>query len=209
MDHDADRPRGVLSPADRAFLRGETEMTHDQSRRNAEARIRKRVVNAIRDFTLLVHALKPKDREGIFDTIDDPTFVDGVLSMLSFTYLGLKESGMDFERVLVPAVRRAEEVHAADTLGSTAEVDVDFDVRAEYGSSVADTADRIRSDTPVTPEELFAVAMADDPVIEEVESILVRLPHGTDTDDGVLERLATYLDADVTHQPPNRVELNL
>ncbi|WP_256686791.1 hypothetical protein [Halococcus qingdaonensis] len=209
MDHDADRPRGVLSPADRAFLRGETEMTHDQSRRNAEARIRERIVNAIEDFTLLVHTLKPKDREGVFDTVDDPAFVDGVLSMLSFTYLGLKESGMDFEQVLVPAVRRAEEVHAAGTLGSTADVAVDFDVRAEYGTSVDDTADRIRSDTPVTPEELFAVAMADDPVVSEAETILVRLPHGTDADDGVLDRLASYLDAELTHRPPNRVELSL
>ena len=209
MDHDADRPRGMLSPADRQFLLGETEMTHDQSRRNAEARIRKRVTNAIEDFTLLVHTLKPKDREGVFDTIDDPAFVDGLLSMLSFAYLGLKESGMDFESVLIPAVRRAEEVYAANTLGSAVDVSVEFDVRTEYGTPVAATAERIRSNTPVTPEELFTVAMADDPVITETDSILVQLPHGADTDEGVITRLAAYLDADIAHRPPNGIELRL
>lgn len=80
-------------------------MTHDQSRRNAEARIRKRVIIAIEDFTLLVHTLKPKDRDGIFGAVDGPAFVDGVLS---FTYLGLKESGMDFESVLTPGEELVE-----------------------------------------------------------------------------------------------------
>lgn len=199
----------MLSPADREFLRGETEMTHDQSRRNAEARIRTRVLNTIKDFTLLVHTLKTKDRDRIFDAVDESAFVDGLVSMISFTYLGMKESGMSFESVLTPAVSRAEEVHAANTLGSAADVSVKFDVRTEYGTAVADTTERIRSDTPVTPQELFTVAMADDPVLAETDSILVQLPHGADTDDGVLDRLAVYLDADVTYRSSNRVELHL
>jgi DNA-3-methyladenine glycosylase II len=40
---DDGRDRGVLSPADRAYLRGETELGSAQSERNARARIRDRV----------------------------------------------------------------------------------------------------------------------------------------------------------------------
>ena len=209
MDSDTDRPRGMLSPADREFLRGETEMTHDQSRRNAEARIRTRVLNTIKDFTLLLHTLKAKDRDRIFDAVDESAFVDGLVSMISFTYLGMKESGMSFESVLTPAVSRAEEVHAANALGSTADVSVTFNVQTEYGTAVADTTERIRSDIPITPQELFTVAMVDDPVLAETASILVHLPHGADTDDGVLDRLAAYLDADVTRRSSNEVALHL
>ncbi len=35
MNTDIDRERGILSPADRAYLLGEREMSHEQSKRNA------------------------------------------------------------------------------------------------------------------------------------------------------------------------------
>ncbi|MFB6073737.1 MAG: hypothetical protein ABEJ89_01850 [Haloarculaceae archaeon] len=209
MDHDIDRPRGILSPADRSFLLGETEMTHEQSRRNAAARVRERVDHGIRDFTLLAHTLSERDRRGVFEAVDDDAFVDGLTAMLSFAYLGLREQGVDFERVLEPAIRTAEEVYAAETLGSAVEVGVGLDVTTEYGTAIDEAAERIHRDRAVTPEELFSVVMADDPVLEEVATIVVQLPRDADTDGGVVRRLARYLDATVTERPHNRVELRL
>ncbi|MFB6189059.1 MAG: hypothetical protein ABEI57_04175 [Halapricum sp.] len=209
MDDDSDRPRGILSPADRAFLLGETEMTHEQSRRNAAARIRKRIHNAILDFTLLVHTLPAKDRHGVFESVGDRAFLDGLTAMHSLAYLGLKEQGIDYEQILDPAIRNAEEVYAAETLDSAVDVGVDLSVRAEYSTAVEDAAETIRDGLAVTPAELLSVVMADDPVIEDVSEIVVQLPHDTDPDDGVVQRLARYLDADVVHRSNNRVELDL
>jgi len=209
MDYLTDRDRGILSPADRAFLLGETEMSHEQSRRNAAARIRNRIRLGIEDCNLLAHTLAASDRQGVFAAVDDPAFVDGVSAMLYLTYLGLKEQGIDFERVLEPAVRRAEEVYAAETLGSAVDVGVTLDVQTDYGTSVDVAADKLRAGKPVAPAELFSVVMADDPSLDAVSTITVQLPRDADPDDGVVTRLARYLDATVTHRPLNRVELTL
>jgi len=51
--------------------------------------------------------------------------------------------------------------------------------------------------------------MADDPVIDAVDAIVVQLPSDADADDGVVRRLAGYLGARVRERPNNRVELRL
>lgn len=205
-----DRPRGMLSPADRAFLRGEAEMTHEQSRRNAASRVRGRVGEAVRDFALLAHTFDGRDRANVFGAVDDPAFRDGLTAMLSVTYLGLKEQGVEFADLLEPAVRKAEEVYAADTLGSAAEVSVDFDVTASYGTSVADAAAKVRDGATVTPEELFSLTMTGDAALDDASRVLVQLPRDVDGErDDVVDRLAAYLDATVTERPLNRVALEI
>ncbi|MFB6129217.1 MAG: hypothetical protein ABEJ28_00155 [Salinigranum sp.] len=194
MNGDTDRPRGILTRADREYLLGEAVMTHEQSRRNAEARIRERVVNAVLDFTLLVHALKRKDRRQIFEkSVDDPAFVDGAMAMLAFAYAGLEESGVAFESVLEPAIRRAEEARAAD-VGSAVDVTVDFDVETRVRTDLDDVEARIGDGRPVTPRELFALVVAADGSLDAEEVLLRRRP---DDEDGFADRIADYLDADL------------
>lgn len=207
--NDADRPRGILSPADREYLLGEAEMAHEQSRRNAEARIRQRVTDAVLDFGLLVHALSEKDRRQIFEKgLDDEAFADGLMTMLAFAYMGLKEQGVDFEHVLVPAIRKSEEVYAADALGSTVGVDVTFDVETTVETELDDVHARIREHEPVTPTELFSTVVAGDSAIADASSIVLQL--GTDEDrDDYVDRFARFLDADVEELPLNRVRLRL
>lgn len=57
-----DRPRGILSPEDRAFLRGEAEFEHEASARNARKRIRERVRHGLADFGLLFEHMERRDR---------------------------------------------------------------------------------------------------------------------------------------------------
>jgi hypothetical protein len=66
---DADRPRGVLTPADREFLRGEREGT-EGSRYNIRRRIRQRIADAILDFSLLFDGLPKRDVEQLIDPED-------------------------------------------------------------------------------------------------------------------------------------------
>jgi len=207
MSFEDDRPRGVLSPADRAYLLGTREMSHEQSKRNAEARIRKRVHQAVLDFGLLVHALPEKDRKQVFAGVEDDAFLDGLVATLSFVYLGLREQGVPFEDVLVPAVVKAEEAYAATTLGTSVEADVAFEVTRDVGPGVADVAARVGRGDPVTPKELFSLVVRGDGDLDDVESVLVQVTPGDD--EGFVDRLAGYLDAEVEERPLNRVRLHL
>lgn len=62
----SDRPRGILSKADRQFLAGESNLK-EQSKRKRRKVIRQRVFHGILDFWLLVDYLSDKDVEQIFD----------------------------------------------------------------------------------------------------------------------------------------------
>jgi len=199
MNTDIDRDRGVLTPADRAYLLGETEMSHEQSKRNAEARIRNRIREGIVDFDLLVHSLDRKDRRQIFEsTADDETFVDGVTAMLSFAYIGLKEQGVDFDRVLVPAISGAERAYGIDQRSANVTVDVEFDVETTVEARLDGIAERLDDGDPVAPRELFSLVMEGERALADYDRITLRLD---DEDDRAhVTRLAEYLDADVTYR---------
>jgi hypothetical protein len=212
MEFDPDRPRGVLSPADREFLLGLSEMSHDQSRRNAEARIRERVTNGILDFYLLVRHLKRKDRRQIFDkNLDDTAFRYGLVGMVTFCYMGCKEQGMEFEPGLEPAIRRAEEVYAAEGFDSTVDVDVTFDVTAEPAQPIDDVAESIREGRAVTPGEFLAVMAGETEVLGEVDAVLLRLgvgDVGLDEDEFVA-RIASFMDGDLEWLDDDRVRVHI
>jgi len=211
MNRDLERGRGILSKADREYLLGEAEMEHEQSKRNAEARIRNRVTNSILDFNLLVHELKKKDRQQIFQNAsDDSEFVDGLTAMLSFAYMGLKETGVDFEHILQPAIRKSEGAYAAEVLGSSVTVDVTFDVETTLETEVDDVIPRIVDGRPVSPRELFAVLASGESIPENVEKILLDKTEGLTGDTDVfIERLARFLDAEVRTVTSYRVALDL
>lgn len=212
MNSNTDRPRGILSPADRALLLGEADMDHEQSRRNAEARVRQRIIDSIKDFNLLIHALKPKDRRQIFmKSVDDPEFIDGLTTMLSFAYLGMKESGIEFSHVLKPAIRRTEEAHAANTLGTMVDVEVDFNVDTQLRAELDDVRTRLAAADPITPAELFSFLVAEGDVPDDVDTIVVQLDTGEEqhTDPEFMGHIAEFLDANIEDLPLNRIRLRL
>lgn len=210
MEFETDRQRGILSPADREYLLGEAEMDHEQSRRNAEARIRQRVVDSVKDFNLLVHTLEPKDRRQIFEkSIDDPAFIDGLRTMLSFVYLGLRESGVEFGHVLEPAIRRTEEVHAVNTLGRMVDVTVEFDVETQIQTEIEALRTRLTASDPVTPAELFSFLIAEGDIPEDIDTIVVQLETDSEQPDEFVSNIVEFLDAEVDTLPMNRIRLTL
>lgn len=212
MDSDPDRPRGMLSPADRAFLLGETEMDHDQSRRNAEARIRERVTNTILDFDLLIHHLREKDRQQVFEkSMDEDGFRQGLMAMLAFAYAGSKDAGIDFAHLLEPAVRKTEEVQAASTLGSTVDVDVDFAVETTPATPLDDVTGKVDAGDPVTPAELFSLVVDDADALAGVEEVLVQLggEDGAHAGPEFVEKLAAFLGGEIEERPLNRVRISI
>lgn len=210
MEDVYDRPRGVLTEADRRYLLGESDLTHEQSRRNTEARIRERVVNSVLDFALLAQFLKGKDRRQVFEkNLDDEEFEMGLIGMLSLSYVGTKESGEEFESYLVPAIRLVEQGFVAAALGTTADVSVDLDVDLEQGTDLDELAWRVADYESITTEELYALLIGAPEHFEEVEFLTLRLGEsdlGFD-ESAFVARLAEFLDADLEWLDDDRVRL--
>ncbi|WP_114577641.1 hypothetical protein [Saliphagus sp. LR7] len=206
MNTDTSRDRGILSPADRAYLLGEREMSHDQSARNAEARIRRRIRDAILDFDLLLHTLSAKDRRQVFDEVaTDPELLDGLRAMVAFTYVGTKEQGLDFEDVLVPAVRNSEEAYAAKRFDATADVEVTFSVETSVKENIREVAASLQAGEPVTPGALFSLVMQGEYDPADHDEITLVGTEGVD--DQFLARLAEYLEADLERVSDSRAVL--
>ncbi|WP_265108760.1 hypothetical protein [Halosolutus halophilus] len=210
MDTEIDRERGVLSPADRAYLLGEREMDHEQSKRNAEARIRRRIRAGVLDFDLLLHTLPAKDRRQVFEaTTTDDAFLDGLRAMVAFVYLGTERYGVDFEDVLEPAIRSSEEFLAATDRDESVSVDVTFEVETSVESTLEGIAARLDAGEPVTPRELFSVIMQGDYDARSHDRITLVRADEHHAEAGFLDRLAAYLDGEVSHVSDSRAVIHL
>ena len=126
MSGDDSRGRGVLSAADRAYLRGEREMGSVQSERNTRARIRQRVYDSLRDFEVLVEHLSTRDRELVFGkrvAEEGAEGFDALVSAVAFCYDGVGRTDLDFETVLREGVNLAE---AREERAATVDLDVTY-----------------------------------------------------------------------------------
>lgn len=64
-----DRPRGILSPADREFLRGEKEKYSRQARYKRERDIRERLLNALLDLPVIFELLPSEERQKVYGNL--------------------------------------------------------------------------------------------------------------------------------------------
>lgn len=117
------RNRGMLTPGDIEYLRGESSKSEQAARTN-RSRIRQRIINAIIDFAIVFEHLEQTDRTQIFldkdrnmphstahtegnegppelvwdliglEGVESQIFLGGIRSMHAFTYVGLFESLM-------------------------------------------------------------------------------------------------------------------
>ena len=110
MSRTNERPRGILSSADRAFLLGTADLEGKQSEYDTRYRIRRRIRNAILDFTILFEHLSERDRTQVFDSPDDERedFSNAIVDSLAFFYLGTEGYDPPRETLLAESVRRAE-----------------------------------------------------------------------------------------------------
>jgi hypothetical protein len=108
----AHRERGILSEADRRYLRGEAEYASVQAERNARARIRERVSESVRDYELLVEGLSERDTDLVFEKrfgeVDGRESFDALVSAVAFLYRGIEATGLEFEDVLAEGINVAE-----------------------------------------------------------------------------------------------------
>lgn len=65
-----DRPRGILTEADREYLMSDKSGYTHQQQSNAKRRITERIVNALLDFKILENHLDEEIRDDVFDLFD-------------------------------------------------------------------------------------------------------------------------------------------
>jgi len=108
---ESDRPRGILTPSDRDFLLGRKTDYTDHSRKQKRNRIRRRVRNAILDFSILFECLEERDRKTVFDPNDEDreAYTQGITDMLAFLHLGTMGYHTPFKDMLSEGVGKAEQ----------------------------------------------------------------------------------------------------
>jgi hypothetical protein len=171
---DDERDRGILTPDDRKFLKGEKKYQSEQSERDARYRIRSRIKDAILDFSILLHHLDRHDREQIFSTyegvsglsndsdelsgeafrdfVEATMFQNGISDAISFFTLGIEDTNEPVDSMLETGIAGAEEEkgYLVD------EVTVEISVKREKPEIEA-LLEKFESGEPLTEEELEAV----------------------------------------------------
>ena len=157
LAYDPDRERGILTPSDREFLLGRKTDYTDHSKKQKRNRIRRRIRNAILDFTIIFEHLEERDRNTVFDPEDDErdAYTQGIVDMLALLHLGTMGYSTPFKDMLSQGVYKAEQelagseyrmVNVYFNVDPVGQIDVD---------SVIDKLERGRFDE-ITDEELRA-----------------------------------------------------
>ncbi|WP_232703092.1 hypothetical protein [Halobacterium wangiae] len=186
MSGSSERGRGVLTEADRAFLRGDRALSSVQAERNARARIRDRVYDALLDFEVLVEHLAARDVQLVFgkraDEADGAEAFDAFVSTLAFLYGGVDHTDLDFETVLREGVNLAE---ATEDRGAT----VDFDV-TYHALDVDHLREKLDDGESLSLTEIAYLYESDDVSPEELAE-LVGESRAADVDDGRVQSKVT------------------
>ena len=152
-----DRDRGVLTQSDREFLLGRKSGYTEQSRRQKRSRIRRRVRNALLDFTILFEHLDERDREMVFDPDDDhqEAYTRGITDVLGFLHLGTMGYYTPFKHMLAEGVNHAEQALAGSDYRL---VNVEFNVDPVGRIDVDEVVDKLEAErfAELTDEELQA-----------------------------------------------------
>lgn len=154
---DAERPRGILTPSDRDFLLGRKTDYTEHSKKQKRNRIRRRVRNAILDFSLLYECLEDRDRRTVFDPDDEDreAYTRGITDMLAFLHLGTMGYVTPFKDMLSEGVAKSEQRLAGSDYRM---VRVDFNVEPVGQIDVDEVVDKLENEefAELTDEELRA-----------------------------------------------------
>jgi hypothetical protein len=199
---DADRPRGILTPSDRDFLLGRKTDYTDHSEKQKRNRIRRRVRNAVLDFSILFEYLEERDRETVFDPDDEDrdAYTQGITDMLAFLHLGTMGYHTPFKDMLAEGVGKAEQRLAGSNYRM---VDVEFNVEPVGQIDVDEVVEKLETESfaELTDEELrafvrlltmsdsFSPDEAGEEIKEHVDEFAERLSESAESHDRTLDEL--------------------
>ena len=198
--YSADRGRGILTPSDREFLLGRKTDYTEHSKKQKRNRIRRRLRNALLDFTILFEYLEERDRETVFDPDDDAreAYTQGITDLLGFLHLGTMGYHVPFKDMLSQGVSRAEQELSGSDYRM---VNVEFNVEPVGQIDVDAVIDKLDAGAfaDITDEELraFMRLLADS---EEFSATALRT--------GMKEQMLEFIEEvnDATDRRDRRVE---
>lgn len=154
---DPERDRGILTPSDREFLLGRKTDYTDHSKKQKRNRIRRRVRNAILDFTILFDHLDERDRETVFDPENEEreAYTRGITDTLAFFHLGTMGYSTPFKDMLARGVSKGEQELAGSEYRM---VNVEFNVDPVGRIDVDEVVEKLDEGRfgEITDEELRA-----------------------------------------------------
>jgi len=199
---DADRPRGILTPSDRDFLLGRKTDYTEHSKKQKRNRIRRRVRNAVLDFSILYECLEDRDRKTVFDPDDEDreAYTQGITDMLAFLHLGTMGYHTPFKDMLSAGVGKAEQRLAGSNYRM---VNVEFNVDPVGQIDVDEVVGKLENDefADLTDEELrafvrlltmsdsFSAEAAGEEIKDRVDEFAERLSESATSHERTLEEL--------------------
>ncbi|WP_408957438.1 hypothetical protein [Natrinema sp. 74] len=199
---DADRPRGILTPSDRDFLLGRKTDYTDHSKKQKRNRIRRRVRNAILDFSILFEYMEERDRETVFDpdAEDRDAYTQGITDMLAFLHLGTMGYHTPFKDMLSEGVGKAEQrlagsnyrmVNVEFNVEPVGQIDVDEVVeKLENGEFAQLTDEELRAFVRLlTMSDGFSPEEAREEIKDRVDEFSERVTESADDRERTLEEL--------------------
>lgn len=156
-----DRPRGILSQADREYLCGQKEYAHAQSEANRRQDIRERVINGLQDFFLLFLFLEPADRQQLAEEMGKKELDQSLEAMMAFAYLTVDQNLPRLERLIEHGVLLgANSESSDDSTGEATDVDADIDVN--YNPDVDALYEKVTkgNTNQLTPAEIGVLVRA-------------------------------------------------
>ena len=82
-NEDTERSRGILTPADRRYLKGETDYSSNQSERDARYRIRERFYNGILDLEIALRGMENRDISMVMDRLGERD-IEGLITFAEY-----------------------------------------------------------------------------------------------------------------------------
>lgn len=162
------RTRGILTETDREFLQSDGDYYEGKNARQKRYQrrrdIRGRITQSLLDFQFIQTYLDDGLREQIFaeptknGAESDIEFGAAIESLIYWLYLGYREGGTDFSRVIESWVKQAEEDYHRKRGGDIVNVEVGFEVEVtERYQGVEKLSQALMNGDPVRAEWIYQI----------------------------------------------------
>lgn len=167
-----DRPRGILSKADREYLCGQKEYAHAQSESNRKQDIRNRVQNSLRDFRILSQLLDQSEIENIVEELGTEETYDSIVHLIAFSYLCSDQDRPRIEGLIQRGVRLGANIDQSDrSAGKATDVDVTINIEYEPDIDVLYEMVQSRDTSRLTASDIGALVRAGKLDSEDLERL--------------------------------------
>lgn len=166
-----DRPRGILTPADRKYLASDKSGYSHQAQHKRKKAIKERIINGLLDFALIENHLGKELREEVFNPFDTANIFDEDIelysseehytsvfsNLIAFLYRETKEEtgfNPSFSMSLENGIVRGEFEPGTTYYGPhNVDIDITFEKLPERQINVKSLIERAKKDGPMTLNE--------------------------------------------------------